>query len=106
MTAAWFEIDPEADRMPPPIADRYRLRDPWGDYARPGEVIPICFAGTTQHGRALVTGHTDHGQAIILPLDPAVVIIHSDPPIRAQDSAMLALPARAASGFATGGEAS
>ena len=80
MTAPWFEIDPAADRAG--IEGRYLLRDPWGDYARPGELIPITFTGPgpVRYGRALVTGHDTDGRAVVLPIDPAVVLIESDPP--------------------------
>ena len=81
MTAPWFEIDAVADRMPPPLDDRYRLEDPWGEWAIEGELIPITFAGTTTYGRALVTGHDERGCAVVLPLDPTLVLIHSDPPV-------------------------
>lgn len=106
MSAPWFEIDPDRDRMPDPIADRYRLRDPWGDYCQPGDVIPITFAGTNRYGRAVVTGCDADGCAVVLPLDPELSVVGCDIGANFIPGNVTPLPTRGSAPFSTGDEAS
>lgn len=107
MTAPWFEIDREADRLPGPGIERYQLRDPWADYCEDREEIRITFAGSdpVEHCRAVVTGHTPDGSAIVVPLWPPLAVV-GDIPSERIPATVTPLPTRPASGSATGGEAS
>lgn len=108
MTAAWFEIDRTADRWPGPGIERYVLQDPWGDYCHPGEELRLTFTGDgpVERCRAIVTGHTEEGSAIVLPVHPPLAVVGSENMPGDIPATVTPLPTRPASGSATGGEAS
>lgn len=56
-----FEIDPRLDA----VLGGLVLRDPWGDYCRVGETIPICFVDESTCERAVVVGRTAVGATIV-----------------------------------------
>jgi hypothetical protein len=108
MTAPWFEIDRTADRWPGPGIERYVLQDPWGDYCRPGEELRLTFTGDgpVERCRAIVTGHTEEGSAIVLPVHPPLAIVGGDIAGEQIPATVTPLPTRPSSPFPTGGEAS
>jgi hypothetical protein len=107
MTAPWFEIDRADDRWPGPGVERYILQDPWGDWCKAGEELHITFTGPgpVERARAVVTGHTDDGSAIVLPLHPPLTVV-GDIPSEQIPATVTPLPTRASSPFSTGDEAS